>query len=159
MINKKGMRSGIAIILLNDQNKVFWAKRIGQNAFQFPQGGVQENETPEETMYRELYEEVGLKPKDVQMLGQSKDWLRYHLPKQFIRVHSKPLCVGQRLKWFLLRLVSNDDKINFKAFETPEFDGYLWVDYWLPLKQIIPFKRHIYKKALTEFEPIVFPDK
>jgi putative (di)nucleoside polyphosphate hydrolase len=95
-IDKKGFRIGIAVILVNKENRVFWAKRIGQNAWQFPQGGVLEKESSEEAMLRELHEETGLDPEDVKIIASSKNWLYYHLPINMIRHDLHPLCIGQR---------------------------------------------------------------
>lgn len=150
MIDSKGFRHGTGIILLNKDQKVFWAKRIGQDAWQFPQGGLMEGETPEQGMYRELHEEVGLEPEDVQIITQTKNWLYYRLPRHLIRRHQKPLCIGQKQKWFLLRPTCDMAKVNFNTTNSPEFDGWRWVDYWHPLKEVIKFKRKVYQKALKD---------
>ena len=113
MIDAQGFRHGVGIILINNEQQVFWAKRIGQNAWQFPQGGLLDNETPQDGMYRELYEETGLKPEDVEILMETRDWLYYRLPRRLVRVHQKPLCIGQKQKWFLLKVVGSMDHINF----------------------------------------------
>lgn len=156
MIDQQGFRAGVGIIIINRQNRIFWARRIGQNGWQFPQGGLLENETPEEGMFRELHEEVGLNRQDVTILGQTERWLYYYLPRHLIRQHSQPLCVGQKQKWFLLRLNTDENKFVFDNTPTPEFDNYRWVTYWYPLKQVIFFKRKLYQRALREFAPIVF---
>jgi len=139
VINKKGFRSGVAVILVNEKNQVFWARRIGQNAWQFPQGGVIKDETPEQ----------------VKIIACSKDWLRYRLPEKMIRYYSEPVCVGQRQKWFLLRLLTDDKKVRFDVTDSPEFDGFKWANYWFPLKQVIPFKQRVYQRALKEFAPLL----
>ena len=90
MIDKEGFRATVGIILCNQENRLLWARRIGQDAWQFPQGGIRENETAEQALYRELEEEVGLQPEHVELLSSSRDWLRYHLPKQQIRHDCKP---------------------------------------------------------------------
>lgn len=155
MIDKAGYRYGVGIILVNQNRQIFFAKRIGMLAWQFPQGGMKPHETPEETMYRELKEEVGLNPEDVQILGCTRRWLRYRLPTRLVRHHAKPLCIGQKQKWFLLRLVSDDSKINLYANDDPEFDSWAWVSYWYPLRQVVTFKRRVYVMALKEFAKIV----
>jgi len=144
------------MIMVNDAKQVFWARRIGQNAWQFPQGGIMKHETPEEAMYRELREEVGLAPEDVKILSVSQHWLRYRLPKRLIRYHSRPVCIGQRQKWFLLKLMSSDDNVRFDMTDSPEFDQFRWVKYWFPLRRVIAFKRRVYRDALKEFSPILF---
>jgi putative (di)nucleoside polyphosphate hydrolase len=159
MIDKKGFRYGVAVIILNDRNQIFWAKRIGNSGWQFPQGGMDDDETPLEGMYRELYEEVGLKKDDVEVVAESKRWLYYYLPKIFIRHRSKPVCIGQKQKWFLLKLKSQDTQFSFDTTDKPEFEGFKWVDYWYPLKEVVYFKRKLYRRALREFVPFVFSSR
>ena len=102
MIDEEGYRANVAIVILNDQGNVFWAKRQGQDAWQFPQGGIDHGESPLEAMYRELYEEVGLFPEDVELVAQTSDWLKYDIPEYLIRQHAIPRCIGQKQIWFLL---------------------------------------------------------
>lgn len=157
MIDKQGFRLNVGIILVNQKRDVFWGKRVGQDdAWQFPQGGLQDYETVEEAMYRELSEEIGLKPEDVEVIAVTKRWLRYRLPKHLRRYHQKPLCIGQKQKWFLLRLVSGENSICLNNTPSPEFDKWCWVDYWHPISQVIQFKRCVYKAALQEFESLLF---
>lgn len=159
MIDKAGYRYGIGIILVNDNRQVFFAKRIGMLAWQFPQGGMKEDETPEQTMYRELKEEIGLEAKDVQVVASTRRWLRYRLPGRLVRHYAKPLCIGQKQKWFLLRLANQDAKIDLGANDDPEFDSWAWVSYWYPLKQVVTFKRRVYVMALKEFAKFVLSKK
>lgn len=155
MIDQDGFRYGVGIILVNSNRQLFLAKRIGKDAWQFPQGGMKENETPEQTMFRELKEEIGLREEDVKVLAATRRWLRYRLPKRLVRHYSQPLCVGQKQKWFLLRLVNSDTAINLAATENPEFDSWAWVSYWYPLSQVVAFKRRVYNLAMKEFARIV----
>jgi putative (di)nucleoside polyphosphate hydrolase len=155
-IDRNGFRKGVAMIVVNNCNRVLWAKRIHQEAWQFPQGGLMENESPEEAVYRELHEEVGLQPKDISVIANTKNWLYYRLPVQMIRHHSQPICIGQKQKWYLLRLLSEDKEISFDTTDKPEFEDYRWVYYWLPLKKIVPFKRRVYREALREFSSVLF---
>ncbi len=136
-----------------------WARRLGQDSWQFPQGGIKQNETPEEALFRELQEEVGLRPEQVEIIGSTRGWLRYRLPKRFIRFRSKPLCIGQKQRWYVLRLLVDDNAVRLDVSEKPEFEEWRWVDYWLPLKEIVFFKRKVYKKALSELETTLFPEK
>lgn len=136
-----------------------WARRIGQNSWQFPQGGIRENESIEQALYRELEEEVGLLPGDVSILARSQDWLRYHLPKHLIRRNKRPLCIGQKQRWFLLRMLAEDEQVCLSRGRKPEFDDWRWVHYWQPLKEIVFFKRHVYRQALDEFAPLLFPEQ
>ncbi len=156
MIDADGYRPNVGIILVNKKAQVLWAKRIGQNAWQFPQGGIKEHESAEAALYRELREEVGLLPEDVEIMGSSKGWLRYKLPKRMVRYNSKPVCIGQKQKWFLLQLRSSDNRISFEFGDKPEFDGWRWTSYWYPLGQVVSFKRDVYRRAMRELAPKLF---
>ncbi|MCD6039425.1 MAG: rppH [Gammaproteobacteria bacterium] len=155
MIDEEGFRQGVGIILVNAKRQIFLAKRIGRMAWQFPQGGMKEEETPEQAMFRELNEEIGLQAEDVKVLCVTRRWLRYRLPKQLIRHYSKPICIGQKQKWFLLQLVNKDTQINLAATDNPEFDSWAWVSYWYPLTQVVSFKKRVYTLAMKEFARIV----
>lgn len=155
MIDGNGFRLNVGIILTGSDGRLFWGRRIGQDAWQFPQGGVRSGETAEQAMLRELKEEVGLDPEHIEVLGSTTDWLKYHLPERYIRRHAEPVCVGQKQRWFILQLKENAEKhVDFGCCDKPEFDGYRWVDYWLPLKEVVFFKRAVYKMALAELEPV-----
>ena len=155
VIDKDGYRPNIGIIVINKENLALWAKRIGQDAWQFPQGGIKKNESIEEALYRELYEELGLKPQDIHILGNTKHWLRYKLPSYFQRKHFKPVCIGQKQKWFLLKLISEDTAVCLEKSDEPEFDDWCWVDYWYPIQQVIHFKRQVYRQALQELAAFI----
>jgi len=155
MIDSDGYRANVGIILCNAQGRLLWARRIGQDAWQFPQGGIKANETRKEALFRELHEEVGLTSSHVELVGSTQKWLRYDLPKRFLRHGSKPLCIGQKQMWYLLKLVGKDDDVRLDACEQPEFDGWRWVDYWLPLEEVVSFKRDVYREALKELEPFL----
>jgi len=159
VIDAEGYRANVGIILCRDNGHVFWARRIGQDAWQFPQGGIQEQETAEQALFRELEEEVGLKNDDVEILACTKGWLKYDLPQNLIRRDSLPLCIGQKQVWFLLRLRSAEDKVCLDLSEQPEFDHWRWVDYWTPMSEVVSFKRHVYMQALKEFHPLLFPNE
>jgi putative (di)nucleoside polyphosphate hydrolase len=131
---------------------VFWARRCGQDAWQFPQGGINANESPMDAMYRELQEETGLLPVHVEVAGQTSDWLRYQIPDHLLRRHSKPLCIGQKQIWFNLKLIGSESDFNLSDCDKPEFDRWKWVDYWTPVDEIISFKREVYRQALEELE-------
>ncbi len=153
MIDSDGFRANVGIIVCNKFGQVMWARRFGQHSWQFPQGGVDDGETPEQAMYRELYEEVGLRPEHVQILASSRSWLRYRLPKRLVRQDSKPVCIGQKQKWFLLQLKSQESAINLNSSGHPEFDDWRWVSYWYPVRQVVSFKRDVYRKVMKEFAP------
>jgi len=156
MVDENGFRLNVGIILANPSGQLFWGRRAGKkDAWQFPQGGIQTHETPEKAMYRELYEEIGLVQSDVAILAQTQQWFCYYLPEYLQRPHQKPLCIGQKQKWFLLRLVTDEKTINFHRTSKPEFTDWRWIDYWGPLKQVIQFKQEVYKNALEELEPFL----
>jgi len=153
VIDSDGFRPNVGIILANSRGQVLWARRIGQDAWQFPQGGIHDGETPEQAMFRELGEEIGLTPEDVEIVAVTRGWLRYRLPKRMIRRHSHPICIGQKQKWYLLRMLSSDDAVSIDRSDSPEFDGWQWVSYWYPLGQVVSFKREVYRKAMRELSP------
>ncbi|MCB1842491.1 MAG: RNA pyrophosphohydrolase [Halioglobus sp.] len=151
MIDSDGFRPNVGIVLANDHGQVLWARRVGgRNAWQFPQGGIQAGESPEEALYRELHEEVGLGPDTVEVLGSTRGWLRYRLPKRYVRKGQNPVCIGQKQKWFLLRLLEDDAAVRLDLNDKPEFDSWQWVSYWYPLEQVISFKREVYRRAMKE---------
>lgn len=158
MIDTRGFRANVGIILTNDEGSLFWARRIGQEAWQFPQGGIQDHETPEEALYRELAEEVGLAPEDVTVIGATRGWLRYWLPRRYVRRNCRPVCIGQKQKWFMLRLLGSEAKVCLDGTPKPEFDSWRWVSYWYPVRQVVPFKREVYRSALQELAPVLFAE-
>jgi putative (di)nucleoside polyphosphate hydrolase len=154
LIDLEGFRANVGIMVANAHGEVLWAKRIGQDAWQFPQGGIQEGETPKQALYRELEEEVGLKKEDVEIISCTRGWLRYRLPQRLLRKDNKPLCIGQKQKWFLLQMLADDSEVSFNNNgDKPEFDHWRWVSYWYPLGQVVPFKREVYRRALKELAP------
>ena len=152
MIDSAGFRSNGGIVICNRQGQLLWAKRIGQSAWQFPQGGIKKRESVDEALFRELDEEVGLSELDVQVLHQTEAWLYYRLPENLIRQHRGPLCIGQKQKWFLLSLKGDDNRVELNKTQKPEFDDWRWVNFWYPVDQVIEFKRDVYRKALQQLE-------
>ena len=159
IIDAEGFRLNVGIILTNQRDRVLWARRSGMNAWQFPQGGIRPDETPEAAMYRELQEEVGLRPEDVDIIGCTRDWLSYRLPKRLIRRGRLPLCIGQKQVWYVLRLTSNESRVRLDYADPPEFDAWRWVYYWRPLREVVAFKRGVYRRALRELAPLVLKSK
>ena len=94
MLDRDGFRPNVGIILLNQRNQVFWGKRIRTHSWQFPQGGIDRGESPEQAMFRELHEEVGLHPEHVRIMARTRDWLRYEVPDRFIRRDARVLRPG-----------------------------------------------------------------
>ena len=111
MIDADGFRANVGIVICNKMGQVFWARRYGQHSWQFPQGGIDEGETAEQAMYRELHEEVGLTKKDVDVLKTGH----------------------------------------------PEFDDWRWVSYWYPIRNVVSFKRDVYRKVMKEFAGVAMP--
>lgn len=159
MLDKEGYRPNVGIILTNEKNEVFWGKRIREHAWQFPQGGMKKGESPDVAMYRELQEEVGLLPDHVQILGRTREWLRYEVPTQWVRDgrERRGSYKGQKQIWYLLRLIGRDSDISLRASEHPEFDAWHWNSYWIPLDSVIEFKRAVYEQALNELAHYLFP--
>ncbi len=154
MIDGDGYRPNVGIIVANDQGRVLWARRAGQDAWQFPQGGINSNEGIEEALFRELKEETGLDPENVEIVGCTRGWLRYKLPRRLLRQNSSAF-VGQKQKWYLLKMLAEDAAVSFSHSETPEFDYWRWVSYWYPLGQVVSFKQEVYRKAMKELAPFV----
>ncbi len=150
MLDREGFRPNVGIILLNQRNQVFWGKRIRTHSWQFPQGGIKYGETPEQAMFRELHEEVGLTHDHVRIVARTRDWLRYEVPEHYIRRDARGHYRGQKQIWFLLQLTGRDCDMNLRATDHPEFDAWRWNEYWIPLDVVIEFKRDVYQMALTE---------
>ena len=155
MIDSEGFRANVGIILTNDQGQVFWARRIGMDAWQFPQGGFKKNESPKTAMYRELKEEIGLEPEHVELINSTDDWFRYWLPKRYIRQNKGPLCIGQKQIWYLLKLTADETYLALSYTSEPEFDSWKWVDFWRPVEEVITFKRQVYQQALKQLQPFI----
>ena len=103
-------------------------------------------------MYRELWEETGLRPDSVSELASTDSWLRYKLPKRLMRRNSEPRCIGQKQLWYLLRLDAEETSFDLAVSATPEFDHWKWVDYWYPVENVVFFKRRVYECALAQLE-------
>ena len=157
VIDADGFRVNVGIVLLRRDGDVFLGRRAGGKGWQFPQGGMRAGETLEQALYRELHEEIGLAPGDVELLGRTTRWLRYRLPPRYIRRNRQPLCIGQKQRWFLLRLCHDVTSFDFESTGEPEFDEWRWAEYWEPAREVIYFKRRVYQRALTELAPLAFP--
>ncbi len=155
MLDREGYRPNVGIVLANSRREVLWAKRAGEHAWQFPQGGIKHGESPVQAMYRELYEEIGLRPEHVQVLGRTRDWLRYEVPAQWVRRDLRGVYRGQKQIWFLLRLVGRDCDVCLRTTTHPEFDAWRWSHYWEPADSVIEFKRSVYHLMLAELYPFL----
>ena len=156
MLDDKGYRYNVGIIIINQNKKVFWAKRTCEEAWQFPQGGIKKGESPDNAMLRELYEETGLKPNHIQLIGKTNNWLYYDVPNYLIKNNWKGKYKGQRQIWFLLNFVGNEEDIILNRKENPEFDAWRWLDYHEAPSLVINFKKKIYCNALTELSNYIF---
>jgi len=154
VIDPDGFRPNVGIVIIKHDGTVFWAHRVNNDGWQFPQGGMHSDETPVEAMYRELREETGLREDHVELLGSTPGWLRYRLPRRYQRQDSKPLCIGQKQVWFLVGLQTDDSALELNRSDNPEFREYRWVDFWYPADHVISFKRKVYRRALEMLEPM-----
>jgi putative (di)nucleoside polyphosphate hydrolase len=158
VIDRDGYRANVGIVLMDAAGRLFLGRRTGGKGWQFPQGGMRRGESAEESLFRELREEIGLTPGDVSLLGATSHWLRYRLPARYVRRGQRPLCLGQKQRWFLLRLDGEESGIRFDTTDEPEFDRWRWVDYWDPVQEVIYFRRPVYVKALHELAPLARPE-
>jgi putative (di)nucleoside polyphosphate hydrolase len=158
-IDRNGFRANVGIVLMHDDGRVFLGRRVGGRGWQFPQGGIRLGEEPRKALYRELEEEIGLKPDDVHVVAATQRWLRYRLPSQFVRRDQHPRCIGQKQRWFLLKLRESwRAQFRFDSSGTPEFDQWRWAPFWDPVREVIHFKRKVYQQALHELGQTAFPD-
>ncbi len=153
MIDPDGYRPNVAIVLMRPDGRVFWARRVRRDGWQFPQGGMNSDETPTEAMYRELREETGLLPEHVDVLGSTPGWLRYRLPQRAVRRADRLVCIGQKQVWFLLQFRGEESDLRLDLTDTPEFDHWRWVDFWYPMEHVVNFKRGVYADALHHLAP------
>lgn len=153
-----GYRPNVGIVICNKDAQVFWARRIKRDGWQFPQGGVDHDESLEDAMYRELHEETGLLQSQVRVVAHTKEWLHYDLPNRFLRNQRRRFkkqksFKGQKQIWYLIELLEDDSVVNLKnGLDTPEFDSWKWVEIKFALENIVDFKRAVYTKALSELE-------
>lgn len=155
MLDKDGYRLNVGIILVNADNQVLWARRSRRDGWQFPQGGMQREESPQQAMFRELKEEIGLEPSHVKIIGRTREWLRYELPEFMLKSNSKSEFRGQKQIWFLLRFLGKESDVVLNDSEKPEFDAWRWTEYWRAAEDIVAFKRNVYRLALGELEPLL----
>jgi putative (di)nucleoside polyphosphate hydrolase len=157
VIDSEGFRANVGIVLMHGAGEVFLGRRTGGRGWQFPQGGVRHGEALEEAAFRELHEEIGLSRQDVEVLGQTQGWIRYRLPSRFVRRNQQPVCIGQKQRWFLMRLKHEVLEFDFGSTSEPEFDQWRWAPYWEPIREVIYFKRPVYTRALTDLALFAFP--
>ncbi|MBX2855484.1 MAG: RNA pyrophosphohydrolase [Rhodobacteraceae bacterium] len=149
-------RPCVGLMLLNGFGKIFAGQRIDNSAeaWQMPQGGIDPGETPEEAALRELGEEVGVAPHQVEILREGNDWVPYDLPTELIPKLWGGRYRGQTQKWFVLRLLTKDEAININTDE-PEFRSWRWMGRDELLASIVPFKRDTYQKVIADFDDLI----
>ena len=148
------LRSGVGIIILNKENKIFVAKRIDnpKNFWQMPQGGVDKDEDFLSAAYRELEEETSIK--DVELIKEIDEILTYELPKHLLGIIWKGKYKGQKQKWFIMRYLGTDDKININT-KKPEFLEWKWIDLDMITEVVVDFKLEVYKKLKSQIKEII----
>ena len=156
MNEESNYRLNVGLIIVNTYGKVLICKRKNSNQWQFPQGGIDKGESPIEAAKREIFEEVGIKPSKIKILGKIKDWVKYEIPKELAKKSFKKKGIlGQKQKWFIFKIKS-EACITFVNDPDNEFDDFAWVSYWRPIALIISFKKEVYRNVLAELLPIYF---
>lgn len=156
MNEESNYRLNVGLIIVNTYGKVLICKRKNSNQWQFPQGGIDKGESPIEAAKREIFEEVGIKPSKIKVLGKIKDWVKYEIPKELAKKSFKKKgIVGQKQKWFIFKIKS-EACISFVNDPDNEFDDFAWVSYWHPIALIVSFKKEVYRNVLAELLPIYF---
>ena len=154
MSSQEEYRPCVAAVIVGPKNKVLWCQRIDHDGWQFPQGGIDQGESPLEAVLRETKEEVGLEEQDIEIIFETKDWFKYDVPRdKRPKYFRRNVYKGQKQKWFLARLLSDDTKINLHASRPIEFDDWVWSSYWYPLETVVPFKKEVYRQALIHLLP------
>jgi putative (di)nucleoside polyphosphate hydrolase len=149
MNEESNYRLNVGLIIVNTYGKVLICKRKNSNQWQFPQGGIDEGESPIEAAKREIFEEVGIKPSKIKVLGKIKDWVKYEIPKELAKKSFKKKgIVGQKQKWFIFKIKS-EACISFVNDPDNEFDDFAWVSYWRPIALIVSFKKEVYRKCFS----------
>ena len=148
------LRSGVGIVVLNKQNKVFVAKRIDnpKNFWQMPQGGVDEGENFLKAAYRELEEETSIK--NVELIQELEGTIIYELPDHLLGIIWKGKYKGQKQKWFLMRFNGEDNEINIKT-SNPEFLDWKWIEIDQLTEVVVDFKLHVYKEVKVQVKKII----
>ncbi len=148
----KKYRKGVGIFLINDKNEVWVGKRFDykNEYWQMPQGGIDDFESPEKAMKRELMEETGLQ-ENYKIIGKTNKWLKYNLPKDLVNEVWNGKYVGQRQIWFACRFFGHDRQINLNKFDKPEFCKWKWINPMDCIRLVVPFKKKLYNSVINEF--------
>ena len=148
------LRSGVGIIVLNKENKIFVAKRIDnpKNFWQMPQGGVDKGEDFLTAAHRELNEETGIK--NIELIREIEGTTTYELPNHLLGIIWKGKYRGQKQKWFLMKFTGNDKEININT-KNPEFLDWKWIDLDQITDRVVDFKLHVYKEIKEKVKKII----
>lgn len=160
--DEKRYRPAAGIAIFNKAGQVWLGKRSGKPSkycWQFPQGGIDPGEDPKSGAFRELWEETGLKPEHVELLAELDPWLYYDFPAEYITGKAAKGFTGQRQKWFAVRLISSEKHFDLKAHMPIEFSEWRWGELSNAPELIVPFKRKVYERLASEFEPFAKPVK
>ncbi len=151
-IQKLPYRACVGVMMINSEGLAFVGQRLDFKgvAWQMPQGGIDEGEVPQEAALRELWEETGVSPENVEVLAQTSDWVNYELPFDLVPKIWNGKYRGQKQLWFLLKFKGDDSAINIET-DHPEFSVWKWMPISELIDNIVPFKRHVYKAVLSEF--------
>ena len=155
MIQNDIYRPNVAIVIINKKGDALWCRRKNHDGWQFPQGGIDSGESPEEAILRETKEEIGLNPTDINILYENKEWINYEVPKarRSNYFFQKKKFIGQSQKWFLAELKCDDRLIDLNSTLPIEFDKWIWTKYWYPLGATVDFKSEAYRSALNSMLP------
>ena len=148
------LRSGVGIVVLNKDNKVFVAKRIDnpKNFWQMPQGGINEGENFLNAAYRELEEETSIK--SVELIKELDGTITYELPDKLLGIIWKGKYKGQKQKWFLMKFTGDEKEINIKT-KNPEFLDWKWVELDQVTELVVDFKLNVYKELKEKIKKII----
>ncbi len=152
----RGYRPNVGMMIINRDGRVWMGLRSHSEGMtyrmQMPQGGIDKGENPTQAVYREMREETGLHPKDVQLLAVSKKWYKYDLPESVRRRRS---IRGQRQKWFLFLLTAHEDAFNLTSDVYQEFIDYKWTPLDEVATSVVPFKQEVYQHVIDDFRPYI----
>ena len=150
----KKYRKCVGMMILNSNNEILVGRRIDHPSgfWQMPQGGIDENEDPEEAVWREMLEEIGTN--NAKIIKISDQWIKYEIPEKTLKTLPwGEKYIGQQQKWFAFRFAGQDKEINIGT-ENPEFSEWKWAKINSIIDNIVPFKRHVYSKVLKEFKEL-----
>lgn len=153
-LSKLSYRRGVGAVLFNKWGLAFVGRRIDtqENAWQFPQGGIDRGENPRQAILRELQEEIGTN--EVHVLAETRNWYSYDIPSSLVPYVWGGKFKGQKQRWFALRLIDQENAIDIAASSKPEFDAWKWVPLEEAPGMVIAFKRPLYERLVEEFSPI-----